>query len=118
METKGDTMKYQFGGISINAVGVKLTPSIWGEVRRRVENIVRRYPKLLGMRVDLKRDPSGGTEEVYCARTRLVLPGYDRIVEKRGPELYSVIAKTMEVANRQLRKRNRLMRTKRTRLFA
>ena len=100
-------LRYEFGGISINTVGVTLTPSIWEAVKRRIERITRRYPRLLGVKVDLKRDTGAGENRLFLARARLVLPGYDRIVEKSGPELYGVISKTMEVANRQLRKRNR-----------
>jgi|GEM_PF-1219877 len=104
-------IRYQSEGISINTVGVKLTPSIWQAVQSKVDGIYRRYPKLLGLRVDLKRDPVGSEQDKYVARTRLILPGYDRIVEKSGEDLYGAISKTMEVANRQLR---RLARSRKT----
>lgn len=105
-------MRYQNEGMLINTVGVKLTPSIWQAVQNKVSGIYRRYPRLLGLRVDLKRGSVGSDNDMYVARTRLVLPGYDRIVEKSGEDLYSAISDTMEVANRQLR---RLARAKKVR---
>ena len=97
----------------INAEGVNLRPSMVEAIRRSSENIYRRYPRLLGMKIDLKIENAKQSYRNHVARVRLILPGHDKVVEKKGSDLGSLMGRTFEVANRQLRKRAREWRAKR-----
>ncbi len=103
--------KSQNSNLLINLVRVDPTPSIYDFIWKKTKNIFRRYPRLEGLKIDLKGETRGETTD-YTARTRLVLPGYDRIIEKRDQDIFTAIAQVMEVADRQLRRRARLFKTK------
>lgn len=94
--------------ISLNSVGIRATASIRSYISRKTQSVFRRYPNLLGMHIDIKYDKN--VPESFTARSRLILPGYDRIVEKRGSSLYDAIARLMDVSDRQLRRRARLQK--------
>ncbi|MCH6257567.1 HPF/RaiA family ribosome-associated protein [Puniceicoccaceae bacterium K14] len=96
--------------LSINSVGARVTASVRSYLDKKSQSVFRRYPNLLGMEIDLKYDKN--VPEGYLARSRLVLPGYDRIVEKKGSSMYTAIARLMEVSERQLRRRARLFKSK------
>ncbi len=96
----------------INLVRVRPSPAIFGYLSKKAGSIFRRHPGLQEVRLDLKREPSRESVNDFTARARLVLPGYDRIIEKRSNDLFAAIAEVMEVADRQLRRRARLARAK------
>lgn len=81
-------------------------------IQRKAEGIFRRYPRLEGIRINVKQEAENSGNPSYIAQTRLVLPGYDRIIEKRGAALFEAVAEAFEVADRQLRKRARLFKTR------
>ena len=106
-------MQYGNGSLLINAEGVPLRPSMVEAIRRNVSSVFRRYPNLLGVKIDLKLDHAKQSYRNHVARVRLILPGHDKVVEKQGADLGSLIGRTFEVANRQLRKRAREWRARR-----
>jgi len=81
-------------------------------IQRKADGIFRRYPRLEAIRINVKRESESSANPSYIAQTRLVLPGYDRIIEKRGAALFEAIAEAFEVADRQLRKRARLFKAR------
>ena len=108
-------MKMNYGSdtLMINAEGLSLRPSMLEVIRKQAGSVLRRHPRLLGMKIDLKLDSAKQSYRSHVARIRLVLPGYDKVVEKKGTELGALLGRAFEVANRQMRKRARERRTKR-----
>ncbi len=107
-----EKIRYQDADTFIELVRVRPTSKILTFIKDKTQGIFRRYPRLEGLRVNVKRDSTGRTTNDYTARARLILPGHDRIVEKRGNDLFAAIAHTLEVADRQLRKRSRRYKMK------
>ena len=106
-------MQFNSGTFSINAEDVRLQPSMMDAIRRNVRSVFRRYPKLLGVKLDLKLDHAKRSYRNHVARVRLILPGHDKVIEKKGLDLGRLIGTTFEVADRQLRKRAREWRARR-----
>ncbi len=78
----------------------------------KASSLFRRHSQLLGIKLKLRRNETGKALAEYSATVRLVLPGYDKIVVKRGQQLSTVISETLEVAGRQLRRRARALRAR------
>lgn len=98
--------------IHIETVDMKLHSSYRKALVEKAAALFRRHGQLLGLRLNLRRKETGKAVAEYSATARLVLPGYDRIVVKRGQQLSSVLSETLEVASRQLRRRARALRAK------
>lgn len=98
--------------IHIETVDLRLRPSFESALVEKAEALFRRHSQLLGLKLILRRSETGKALVEYSATARLVLPGYDKIVVKRGEQLTAVISETLEVAGRQLRRRARTLRTK------
>jgi ribosome-associated translation inhibitor RaiA len=81
-------------------------------INERADGVFRRYPSLEGIRINLKPETTGSRNSDFIAQIRLVLPGYDKIVQKRSSEVFEAISEVFDVADRQLRKRARLFKTR------
>lgn len=107
-------MKSEFEGVadpvSIEAVDFRLSGAFRSELAAKAGSLFRRHADLLGVKLRLRREETGRAVSEYCATARLVLPGYDRIVVKRGDELGSLLSEVWEVSARHLRRRARLSR--------
>jgi len=90
--------------LRVEFVRTKPKGSVGRFIRRKAESIFRRYPRLEGLRINVKREKQGSKSPRYIAQTRLILPGHDRIVEKRATAAFAAISEALEVADRQLRK--------------
>lgn len=106
-------MQYTNGSLMINAEGVPLGEPLIEDIRRNAMNVFRRYPRLLGMKIDLKLENAKQSYRNHVARVRLILPGHDKLVEKSGEDLRSLVGRTFDVADRQLRRRAREWRARR-----
>lgn len=98
--------------IHIQTVDMRLRSSYRDTLVEKASTLFRRHGQLLGIKLNLRRNETGKAVAEYSATARLVLPGYDKIVVKRGQQLSSVISETLEVAGRQLRRRARALRAK------
>lgn len=98
--------------IHIETVDMKLHSSYQKALIDKAGGLFRRHGQLLGIKLNLRRKETGKAVAEYSATARLVLPGYDRIVVKRGQQLSAVLSETLEVAGRQLRRRARALRAK------
>ncbi len=107
-----EKIKYQNSNTFIELVRVRPTSKILKFIAGKTKGIFRRYPNLKGLRVNVKREPTGQTTNDFTARARLVLPGHDRIIEKRSHDLFAAIAQSLDVADRQLRRRARLFKVR------
>ncbi|MGK0239487.1 MAG: hypothetical protein ACI92G_002964 [Candidatus Pelagisphaera sp.] len=96
----------------VEFVGLKSKSDMNEFIHQKAEGIFRRYPGLEGIRIFLKQESDGSGSRDFVAKARLILPGYDRIIEKRGAAAFEAISEMFEVADRQLRKRARLFKTK------
>lgn len=96
--------------IHIETVDLKLRPSYREDLLGKAHGLFRRHGQLLGLRLRIRKEDTGNALAVYSATAQLVLPGYDKIVVKKGSTLSSVLAQTIEVAGRQLRRRARALR--------
>lgn len=74
---------------------------------------MKRYRGLKGVHLNCRRETPKGTGARYSVHARLELRGYDRIVNKRSGNLLRAIVDALDVGERQLRKRNRLLKTRR-----
>lgn len=98
--------------IQIETVDLRLHSGYRKTLLEKAGALFRRHDELLGLKLNLRRNETGKALAEYSATARLVLPGYDRIVVKRGDQLSLVLSETLEVAGRQLRKRARALRAK------
>lgn len=98
--------------IQIETVDMRLHSAYRSTLVEKAETLFRRHGQLLGLKLNLRRNETGKAVAEYSATARLVLPGYDKIVVKRGQQLSTVISQTLEVAGRQLRRRARALRAK------
>ena len=98
--------------VHIETVAMKLHSGHREAVEDKASSLFRRHGQLLGLKLNLRRNETGKALAEYSATARLILPGYDKIVVKRGHQLPAVISETFEVAGRQLRKRARALRAK------
>lgn len=98
--------------IYIETVDLKLRPNYRETLVGKASGLFRRHSQLLGLRLRIRKEDTGNALSEYSATAQLVLPGYDRIVVKKGEKLSSVLAETIEVAGRQLRRRARALRTR------
>lgn len=98
--------------IHIETVAMKLHSGYRKTLVEKANSLFRRHGQLLAIKLNLRRNETGKAVAEYSATARLVLPGYDKIVVKRGQQLSSVIAETLDVAGRQLRRRARALRAK------
>lgn len=73
-------------------------------VQQKAEGTFGRYPRLEGIRINVKQDTENSGNPSYIAQTRLVFPGYDRIIEKRRNAVIEAVAEAFEVADRNLLK--------------
>ena len=105
-------MNFDSGKLKIRVRDVSLPRSVFRMVLRKARGLFRRHPDLLGLQLDLQGDTLGSSRSSYVSRVRLVLPGYDPIVEKRSESLLTSIAQSLEVSGRQLRRRSRLEKSK------
>ena len=96
--------------IKIDSVDFRLRPRFRDAALSKASALFRRHSELLGLLVKLRRKETGNAVSEFSATVRLVLPGYDRVVVKRGNQLAAVIAEALEVADRQLRRRARALR--------
>ncbi len=92
----------------VEFVRLKLGVRVKRYIQRKAERIFRKYPQLEGIRISVKREAESRGNAQFVAHARLVLPGYDRIIEKRRSALFEAISDALAVADRQLRKRGRL----------
>lgn len=98
--------------IHIETVDMRLHAGYRNTLVEKAGALFRRHGQLLGLRLSIRRNETGKAVAEYATTARLVLPGYDKIVVKRGQRLSAVIAETLEVAGRQLRRRARALRAK------
>lgn len=98
--------------IQIETVDMRLHSGYRSALVEKAQALFRRHGQLLGLKLNLRRNETGKAIAEYSATARLVLPGYDKIVVKRGDQLAAVISETLEVAGRQLRRRARALRAK------
>lgn len=98
--------------IHIETVDMKLNSGYRETLVEKAGSLFRRHGQLLGIKLNLRRKETGKALTEYSATVRLVLPGYDKIVVKRGQQLSAVISETLEVSARQLRRRARALRAK------
>ncbi len=98
--------------IQIETVDMRLRSGYRSVLVEKAQALFRRHSQLLGLKLNLRRNETGKAIAEYSATARLVLPGYDKIVVKRGDRLSAVISETLEVAGRQLRRRARALRAK------
>lgn len=98
--------------IQIETVDMRLHAGYRKTLVDKAAALFRRHSQLLGLRLSIRRNETGKATAEYATTARLVLPGYDKIVVKRGQSLSAVIAETLEVAGRQLRRRARALRAK------
>lgn len=98
--------------IHIETVDMRLHASYRDTLVEKAGALFRRHGQLLGLRLSIRRKETGKAVAEYATTARLVLPGYDKIVVKRGQRLSAVIAETLEVSGRQLRRRARALRAK------
>ncbi len=96
--------------MSVEAVDFRLSGAFRRELAAKAGSLFRRHADLLGVKLRLRREDTGRAVRGYRATVRLVLPGYDRIVVKRGEELGSLLSEVWEVSARHLRRRARLSR--------
>ncbi len=96
----------------VEVENIRSKRSVLRFISGKADGIFRRYPRLEGIRMNVKRETAGSRNSEFVAQTRLVLPGYDRIIRKRSAEIFDAIAQVFEVADRQLRKRARLFKVK------
>lgn len=102
----------EYSKLLMEFVRLKPRARVRSFIQRKADGVFRRYPRLERIRINVKREAESGANPSYVAQTRLVLPGYDRIIEKRGAALFEAIAEAFEVADRQLRKRARFFKTR------
>ena len=98
--------------IHIETVNMKLGSGSRNTLVKRAVSLFRRHSQLLGLRLNLRCNKMGKAGDQYSATARLILPGYDKIVVKRGAHLATVISETLQVTDRQLRRRARAFRSK------
>ena len=98
--------------IQVETVNLKLRDQFKELLLGKACSLFRRHSQLLGVKLRLRREENGTATPSYHATAQLVLPGYDRIVVKKGKRLATVLAETLEVAGRQLRRRSRALKAK------
>jgi len=81
-------------------------------IRRESDALYRRYPGLDRLRRSIKRDSLGAPKDEFIATARLEVRGHDRVVEKRGSGVFSAISRSLEVCDRQMRRRARMEKSK------
>ncbi|OUW18046.1 MAG: hypothetical protein CBD18_03355 [Opitutales bacterium TMED158] len=91
----------------LTSEGMKLAPRLRRFVEKRIERLKGRYRELERVRLNFKRETPRKAGRSYSVNARLELPGHDRIVEKRSSNLGQALTRVLDVAERQLRKRNR-----------
>jgi len=98
--------------IHVEAVNLRLRDRIKEALLDKSCHLFRRHSHLIGLKLRVRREENGTSPSRYFATAQLILPGYDRIVVKKGKKLASVLAETLDVASRQLRRRSRILRAK------
>lgn len=98
--------------IHVETVNLKLRDQFKEALLGKAGSLFRRHSHLLGVKLRVRREEKGKAPSRYSATVQLVLPGYDRIVVKKGEKLSSLLSETLEVAGRQLRRRARALRAK------
>lgn len=96
----------------IEVANLESKTGVLSYINERASGVFRKYPSLEGIKINVKRETNGSRNSDFIAQTRLVLPGYDKIVQKRNSEVFEAISEVFDVADRQLRKRARLFKTK------
>eukprot|EP01025_Chloroclados_australasicus_P004127 TRINITY_DN10994_c0_g1_i2.p1 TRINITY_DN10994_c0_g1~~TRINITY_DN10994_c0_g1_i2.p1 ORF type:complete len:241 (-),score=1.91 TRINITY_DN10994_c0_g1_i2:79-714(-) len=96
----------------VETVDLKLREGLKEALVSKACSLFRRHAQLLGVKLRVRREERHRSPSQYSATVQLVLPGYDRIVVKKGERLSSVLSETLEVAGRQLRRRARALRAK------
>ncbi|MBK1879197.1 hypothetical protein [Pelagicoccus mobilis] len=98
--------------IQVETVNLKLRNHFKEALLGKACRLFRRHSQLLGVKLRVRREETGTSPSRYLATVQLVLPGYDRIVVKKGERLPNLLSETLEVAGRQLRRRARALRAK------
>lgn len=98
--------------VHIESIDFKLRPGFRETLAAKARALFRRHSQLQGLRLRVRKNETGKSAAEYAATAQLVLPGYNKVVVKRGRQLSAVVAETLEVAGRQLRKRARALRAK------
>lgn len=93
---------------------VRVRPSkrLTNFIRRKADALFRRYSGLDRLRLSIKRDNLGASKDDFVATARLEVRGHDRVVEKRAPGVFSAISRSLEVCDRQMRRRARMLKSK------
>ena len=82
-------------------------------IRRKADALFRRYSGLVRLRLNVKRDKRGRSRDDFIATARLEVRGHDRVVEKRASGVFTAISRALEVCDRQMRRRARMLKSKR-----
>lgn len=98
--------------IYVETVNLKLRNSFREDLMGKASSLFRRHSQLLGVKLRVRKEEAGKAPPRYSATVQLVLPGYDKIVVKKGAKLASLLSESLEVAGRQLRRRARALRAK------
>ena len=98
--------------IHVESVNFRLRHDLRASLAKSAGSLFRRHGQLLGFKLKLKREDAGSSSPCYSATAHLALPGYDRIVVKKGERLTNVLTEIFKVAGRQLRLRAKALRAK------
>ena len=101
---------------TLNRIG--LAPRLKRRIASRIDRLMQRYRGLKGVHLNCRREAPRGKGTRYAVSARLELRGYDQIVKKRSGNLLKAIVDVLDVGERQLRRRNRLIKTRRRSLAA
>lgn len=96
----------------VELVRVRPSKRLSNFIRRKSESLFRRYKSLDKLRLSIKRDNLGRSQDDFVATARLEVRGHDRVVEKRGSGVFSAISRALEVCDRQMRRRARMLKSK------
>ena len=96
----------------VELVRVRSRKHLTNFIRRKADALFRRYLGLDRLRLSIKRDNLGRSKDDFIATARLEVRGHDRVVEKRAPGVFSAISRALEVSDRQMRRRARMLKSK------